>query len=210
MASPPMPSQAQPGCPPVGKPQKQQRSWRAMIRPSLTTWQQALPDQALPYDSARMPLLTGEALGKAIRSALAKKSMTQRQLAAHFKVTPQSVQDWLNRGVIGKGKLFPLLDLFRDVVEPEHWGLVEYPPEMAALRLAAAEPEAMYESSADVRSALRTLHASAVRAPAAVRAELRDLTNLYWQNPQRYATLIDDVGDLLLGETASSGQISHR
>jgi transcriptional regulator with XRE-family HTH domain len=179
-----------------------------MIRHSLIENQQALPDQVSPYDSKAMPLVTGPAFGTAIRVALGHKGMTQKELARHFGVTPQSVQDWLKRGVVGKDKLFALLDLFRDVVGPEHWGLEAYPPEIAALRLmGGADPETARQQP-ELREALQVLHDHARRAPPSVRAELQRVTDLYWTNPDRYASLIDSLGDLLLGEITSSTRTS--
>jgi len=72
-------------------------------------------------------MLTGEQLGRAIRAAIKKKGVTQKAVASEFGVTPPSVQDWLNRGVIGKDKLPKLWSYFADVVGPEHWGLREWP-----------------------------------------------------------------------------------
>jgi len=72
-------------------------------------------------------MLTGEQLGQAIRAAIKKKGVSQKAVATAFGVKPPSVQDWLNRGVIGKDKLPKLWDYFADVVGPEHWGLREWP-----------------------------------------------------------------------------------
>lgn len=71
-------------------------------------------------------MLTGELLGAAIRSAIEKKGVSQVAVATHFGVKPPSVQDWLNRGVIGKEKLPKLWAYFSDVVGPEHWGLESF------------------------------------------------------------------------------------
>ena len=68
-------------------------------------------------------MLTGEQLGAAIRVAIEKKGVSQVAVAAHFGVKPPSVQDWINRGTIGKEKLPKLWDYFADVAGPEHWGL---------------------------------------------------------------------------------------
>jgi len=68
-------------------------------------------------------MLTGKALGNAIREAIRRKGVTQVDVAAHFGVKPPSVQDWLNRGVIAKEKLPELWSYFSDVCTPEHWGL---------------------------------------------------------------------------------------
>lgn len=57
----------------------------------------------------------------------AAKGVSQVEIARHFEVKPPSVQDWMNKGTIGKEKLPELWDYFSDVVGPEHWGLREYP-----------------------------------------------------------------------------------
>lgn len=68
-------------------------------------------------------MLTGEQLGAAIRVAIEKKGVSKVTVAAYFGVKPPSVQDWINRGTIGKEKLPKLWAYFADVVGPEHWGL---------------------------------------------------------------------------------------
>jgi hypothetical protein len=68
-------------------------------------------------------MLTGKALGDALREAISLKGVTQAAVAKHFRVQPPSVQDWLNRGVIAKEKLPELWRYFSDVAGPEHWGL---------------------------------------------------------------------------------------
>ncbi|MBI3157618.1 MAG: helix-turn-helix transcriptional regulator [Burkholderiales bacterium] len=68
-------------------------------------------------------MLTGPDLGAAIESARIKKGVTKEALAAHFGVKPPSVQDWVRRGTIDKGKLVELWRYFADVAGPEHWGL---------------------------------------------------------------------------------------
>lgn len=72
-------------------------------------------------------MLTGKELGVAIRDAIQKKGVTQRALALAFDVKPPSIQDWMNKGTIGKDKLPALWEYFQDVVGPEHWGLARYP-----------------------------------------------------------------------------------
>lgn len=72
-------------------------------------------------------MLTGEELGRAIRSAIRMKRVTQKAVAEHFGVKPPSIQDWLNRGVIGKEKLPELWRYFSDVAGPEHWGMESWP-----------------------------------------------------------------------------------
>jgi len=68
-------------------------------------------------------MLTGEKLGAAIEEARKKKGVTKKALAAHFGVSPPSIQDWVKRGTIDKDKLVALWEYFSDKVGPEHWGL---------------------------------------------------------------------------------------
>jgi len=68
-------------------------------------------------------MLTGKALGEAIKSALDKTEMTQADVARHFKVKPPSVSGWITTGRISKPNFEKLRLLLADVVGPEHWGL---------------------------------------------------------------------------------------
>lgn len=68
-------------------------------------------------------MLTGKALGEAIKSALDKAKMTQADIARHFKVKPPSVSGWLTTGRISKPNFEKLRLLLATVVGPEHWGL---------------------------------------------------------------------------------------
>lgn len=72
-------------------------------------------------------MLTGRELGEAIRSAIEKKGVTQREVASVFEVKPPSIQDWIKRGTVSKDKLPALWHYFEDVVGPEHWGLEAFP-----------------------------------------------------------------------------------
>lgn len=72
-------------------------------------------------------MLTGRELGDAIRSAIEKKGVTQREVANVFEVKPPSIQDWIKRGTVSKDKLPALWHYFEDVVGPEHWGLESFP-----------------------------------------------------------------------------------
>lgn len=72
-------------------------------------------------------MLTGKELGAAIREAIEKKGVTQRQVAQIFGVKPPSVQDWIKKGTVSKDKLPALWHYFSDVVGPEHWGLENFP-----------------------------------------------------------------------------------
>lgn len=84
-------------------------------------------------------MLTGEELGHAIAEAIKLKGVTQRAVAAHFGVKPPSIQDWIRRGTIDKGKLQALWEFFGDVVGPEHWGLAPL-PEDVMLSIADSPP----------------------------------------------------------------------
>lgn len=79
-------------------------------------------------------MLTGKELGAAIEAARLLKRTTKKELAAHFKVSQPSVQDWVNRGTIDKAKLPGLWEYFSDVVGPEHWGLSVTPAQASATR----------------------------------------------------------------------------
>lgn len=73
-------------------------------------------------------MLTGKELGDAIAAAIRMKEakdpdFSKAGMARHFGVKPPSVQDWVNRGTIDKGRLQELWRFFSDVVGPEHWGL---------------------------------------------------------------------------------------
>lgn len=68
-------------------------------------------------------MLTGPELGEAIKSAIAKKNISQKKLAEDFGVKPPSVHGWIKTGRIDKPKFFELLRYFSDVVDATHWGL---------------------------------------------------------------------------------------
>lgn len=72
-------------------------------------------------------MLTGTALGAAIREAIEKKGVTQREVARVFDVKPPSIQDWMKKGTVSKDKLPALWKYFEDVAGPEHWGLEQFP-----------------------------------------------------------------------------------
>ena len=88
-------------------------------------------------------MLTGKELGQAIKAAIDKKSVTQKEVARVFKVKPPSISDWINRGTISKDKLPKLWDYFGDVVGPDHWGLDAYPDHARTV----AEPASSYTVS---------------------------------------------------------------
>jgi SOS-response transcriptional repressor LexA len=88
--------------------------------------------QELPYSAVRIhhkAMLTGKALGDAIAAAIEKKGVTKADLARHFGVKPPSVQDWIKRGTVDKGKLQQLWAYFSDVAGPAHWGLTAFTEE---------------------------------------------------------------------------------
>lgn len=72
-------------------------------------------------------MLTGRELGAAIRDAIEKKGVTQRQVAEVFGIKPPSIQDWIKKGTVSKDKLPALWHYFEDVAGPEHWGLDTFP-----------------------------------------------------------------------------------
>lgn len=90
------------------------------------------------------PMLSGEHLGAAIRSAMKLKGVTQGQVAAEFGIKQPSVSEWLKTGRVAKEHIAHLVSYFSDVVGPEHWGLaVGISPSVERLALAyeAASPE---------------------------------------------------------------------
>ncbi|WP_443692035.1 hypothetical protein ACRZ5O_22665 [Pseudomonas protegens] len=68
-------------------------------------------------------MLTGKELGDAIESARIAKGVSKKKLADDFGVAAPSVQGWVKYGRIDKGKLFQLIEYFKDVVKPMHWGI---------------------------------------------------------------------------------------
>lgn len=103
-------------------------SHRLIVRSRLTS---ASPQQSeLPHgltSGLNKAMLTGKELGKAIRLAVDLKGVRLADVARHFGVKPPSVQDWINKGTIDKGRLPALWLYFSDVVGPEHWGLTSFP-----------------------------------------------------------------------------------
>lgn len=76
-------------------------------------------------------MLTGKELGRAIQRAIEIKfdgiRGGKKALAEHMGVKQPSIQDWVNRGTIGKERLPALWEFFRGSVGPEHWGLQSFP-----------------------------------------------------------------------------------
>lgn len=73
-------------------------------------------------------MLKGKDFGAAIGSAIQMKLdlgvvRSKAEIARHFKVTPPSVEDWINKGSIQKDRLPELWRFFSDVAGPEHWGM---------------------------------------------------------------------------------------
>ncbi|WP_063545440.1 helix-turn-helix domain-containing protein [Pseudomonas putida] len=68
-------------------------------------------------------MLTGKELGEAIEAARIAKGVSKKKLADDFGVAPPSVQGWVKYGRIDKGKLFQLIEYFKDDVKPTHWGI---------------------------------------------------------------------------------------
>lgn len=81
-------------------------------------------------------MLTGSALGKAIRAALDKKrdatGLSYAQVARDvFGIRPESVQGWMDTGRISKPNFEKLRLYVADVVAPDHWGLTAPRPDPA-------------------------------------------------------------------------------
>lgn len=68
-------------------------------------------------------MLTGKALGEAIRTALEKKELSKADIARLFRIKPPSVSGWIKTGRISKPNFEKLRELLSDKVGPEHWGL---------------------------------------------------------------------------------------
>jgi hypothetical protein len=66
---------------------------------------------------------TGPELGAALKGAMAKKGVTQKDVAKAFGITQPSVSEWIKFGRIGKQHIPALVAYFKDVAGPEHWGL---------------------------------------------------------------------------------------
>lgn len=121
-------------------------------------------------------MLTGTELGAAIERARLAKRVTKKAMAAHFGVTPPSIQDWVRRGTIDKERLPGLWSYFSDVVGPAHWGLVRFPTGPAqpepVVPVAAREPDKPYHTKGASRSlsvALDVLGAELRRIPIELR-----------------------------------------
>lgn len=68
-------------------------------------------------------MLSGQALGAAIKSAMKLKKVTQKKVAEEFGIAQPSVSHWIKTGRIDKEHLDHLFDYFADVAGPDHWGI---------------------------------------------------------------------------------------
>ena len=68
-------------------------------------------------------MLTGKPLGKAIKSALDKATLSQADVAREFGIKPPSVSGWITTGRISKPHFEKLRQRLSKFVGPEHWGL---------------------------------------------------------------------------------------
>lgn len=71
-------------------------------------------------------MLSGPALGAAIKEAMNLKGVTQKEVATEFDVLQPSVSYWVRTGRIKKDKLDHLMRYFSGVVGPDHWGLTAF------------------------------------------------------------------------------------
>lgn len=68
-------------------------------------------------------MLTGKPLGKAIKLALEKATLSQADVAREFGIKPPSVSGWISTGRISKPHFEKLRQRLSKFVGPEHWGL---------------------------------------------------------------------------------------
>ncbi|MDQ0035870.1 transcriptional regulator with XRE-family HTH domain [Variovorax boronicumulans] len=156
-------------------------------------------------------MLTGRALGAAIRDAIEKKGVTQREVARVFEVKPPSVQDWMKKGTVSKDKLPALWKYFDDVVGPEHWGLDSFPRWPARPRTSvpvSGEVDAEQSFVPSIPSGSTSVHEAVARFDEAVQAlsadrleELQGVMDLYLKKPAVYRRFKDDIERLLSGES---------
>lgn len=100
-------------------------------------------------------MLTGAALGKAIRAALEAKRKASghsfAQMARHvFQVQPESMQGWMRTGAISKPNFEKLRRYVADVVPDTHWGSAVAP--LAPAPGISAEQRALLAALLDVAS----------------------------------------------------------
>lgn len=80
----------------------------------------------LPMAPARWSnplMLTGVALGQALRKAMTAKGLKQADVAKEFGIKQPSVSEWIKYGRIGKQHIPHVVKYFSTHVGPEHWGL---------------------------------------------------------------------------------------
>lgn len=98
---------------------------------------------------------SGTELGAALKEAMTRKGVTQKQVADHFKIYQPSVSNWIKTGRIHKDHIAELLEYFSDVVGPEHWGLAPH----AAPGVAAVPAGAKLSVGQGLLQAARTIEA---------------------------------------------------
>lgn len=70
-------------------------------------------------------MLSGPELGAALRVAMQRKGVRQKDVAAEFGITQPSVHEWLKFGRIDKKHISHLIEYFADVADASHWGLAD-------------------------------------------------------------------------------------
>ena len=85
-----------------------------------------LPMKGIACCNSRMH--SGKVLGAALAEAMRLKAgsgerLTQQAVATAFGVAQSSVAEWIKYGRIDKKHIPQLLDYFKDVAGPAHWGL---------------------------------------------------------------------------------------
>ncbi len=63
-----------------------------------------------------------ERLGEKISAVIKNAGLTQRQVAEHFKRSPQSVTGWMKTGRITKSNLLELITWTQPLLPPGFWG----------------------------------------------------------------------------------------
>lgn len=112
-------------CPPRASAARSIALGMAYDKASPKLLQAELPNGTLGSDHQGM--LTGKELGLAIARAIELKGVSKAEVARHFGVREPSIQDWVKRGTIDKGKLPALWMYFSDAVDMAHWGVTSMP-----------------------------------------------------------------------------------
>lgn len=68
-------------------------------------------------------MLSGPDLAEALKRAMKLKGVRRVDMAAHFGVSPPSINGWTKSGRIHKKHIDQLVTYFADVVPPSHWGI---------------------------------------------------------------------------------------